>query len=378
VHTEWLGSKADASLGIDTANWVSAEETFNILERFFAGLFTIELLLNCYAFRFGYFTRWFNIMDPALVLVTTLEVFILAPLAVNGVNISCVRLLRLVKIARAFKVVRTMSHFRSLRLLISSFIYSLASILWSMIVMFLFILMCAIFLCQTLHDFITDERHDLATRVWVNNMYGSGHRALYTVFEMTFSGCWPNYVRRVIEEVNPLYAIFFVFYITVIFFGMTRIISALILKETLAQAAHDADTMVWERQKKSQQLKKELEELFEEADLSGDGSLALDEWDNLLSHPKVVFWLRELGIEAGDSHMLFDLLDHGDGNITKKEFVNGLSKLKGEARAQDLVPVVANCERLLTLAKRTQNTCDRLEAMMDDERKSGKQDKVFV
>jgi len=283
----------------------------------------------------------------------------------DSANVSCVRLLRLVKIARAFKIVRTMAHFSPLRLLITSFVYSLASLFWSMLVMFSLMLMCAIFLCQTLHNFITDESNDLATRTWANHMYGSGHRALYTVFEMTFSGCWPNYVRKLIEEVNPWYVIFVVLYITIIFFAILRIVSALFLKETLAQATHDTETMARERQKKGQQLRTELEDLFHEADLSGDGSVSLDEWIHLLSHPKVVFWLRELGLDCDDAFLLFDLLDDGDGRMTKNEFVKGVSKLKGEVRAQDLVPVAANCERLLALAKRTQNTCDRLAAIMD-------------
>merc|ERR1711956_23549 len=131
---------------------------------------------------------------------------------------------------------------------------------------------------------VIDETKDFATRSWVNTMYGSGHRALYTIFEMTFSGCWPNYVRRVIEEVNHFYAIFFVLYIAVIFFGMIRVISALFLKETLAQASHDTETMVLERQRRGQKLRRELEDLFDEADLAGDGSMALEEWDALLSH----------------------------------------------------------------------------------------------
>jgi hypothetical protein len=298
-------------------------------------------------------------LDSAIVLITTVEVLALAPLA----SVSSIRLLRLVKSARAFKIFRTMSYFSSLRLLISSFIRSLASLFWSLVVMFLLLLIFAIFLCQALHDFIVDERNDLATRIWVNRMYGSGHRAMYTAFEMTFSGCWPNYVRRVIEEVNHFYAIFFLLYIAVIFFGMIRVISALFLKETLAQASHDTEMMVLERQRRGQKLRRELEDLFDEADLAGNGSLALEEWDALLSHPKVVIFLRELGIEAEDAHMLFDLLHDGDGNLTKKDFVNGVSKLKGEARAQDLVPVAANCERLMVLATRTRNTCDRLAAI---------------
>merc|ERR1712129_260241 len=208
-------------------------------------------------------------------------------------------------------------------------------------------------------------------RSWVNTMYGSGHRALYTIFEMTFSGCWPNYVRRVIEEVNPLYAIFFVAYVAVVIFAMIRVISALFLKETLAQASHDTEMMVRERKKKSEHLQKELEALFEAADLSNDGCVSMEEWDALLSNQKVLLWLRELGIDAGDTHLLFELLDDGDGHITKEEFVGGVCKMKGEARAQDLVPLVANSQRILTLVKHTRHTCDLLATMMAEMAEEG-------
>jgi len=96
-----------------------------------------------------------------------------------------------------------------------------------------------------------------------------------TAFEMTFSGCWPNYVRRVIEEVNPFYAIFFTLYISVVSFGMIRVISALFLKEALAQASHGTETMVWQGPRKGEKLRRELEDVFDEADLTGDGSMAI-------------------------------------------------------------------------------------------------------
>merc|ERR1712129_163426 len=316
------------------------------------------------AFRLSYFKSSFNILDTVIVLVTTIELFVLAPLAFHMTNLSFVRLLRIAKIARALKIVRTLSYFGSLRVLISTMVYSMASLFWSMAIMFLLMWMCAIFLCQALHEFVIDETKDFATRSWVNTMYGSGHRALYTIFEMTFSGCWPNYVRRVIEEVNPLYAIFFVAYVAVVIFAMIRVISALFLKETLAQASHDTEMMVRERKKKSEHLQKELEALFEAADLSNDGCVSMEEWDALLSNQKVLLWLRELGIDAGDTHLLFELLDDGDGHIPKEEFVGGVCKMKGEARAQDLVPLVANSQRILALVKHTRNTCDHLADIM--------------
>jgi len=227
-------------------------------------------------------------------------------------------------------------------------------------IMFLCMLIGATFLCQMLHDFVVDEMADLATRTWINQMFGSGHKALYTLFEMTFSGCWPNYASRVVKEVNPLYVIFFVVYVTFVIFGIIRIISALFLKETMQQASRDADIMVRHRSKSNQLLKKQLGELFDEADTSGDGDLSIEELDACLAHPKVALWLGELGINVSDTQLLAELLDDGDGAVSKQEFVEGLTRLKGEARAQDIVPVMANCQRILAHSKAMRHTIEMI------------------
>merc|ERR1712008_309487 len=104
----------------------------------------------------------------------------------------------------------------------------------------------SIFLCQMLHDFVIDEEADFATRTWVNDRFGSGNKAFYTFFEMTFSGGWPNSASRVVKEVSPYYVIFFALYV--------RIISALFLSETLQQANRDSEIMVRKNVKKKKAL----------------------------------------------------------------------------------------------------------------------------
>merc|ERR1740123_2267526 len=113
-----------------------------------------------------------------------------------------------------------------------------------MILMVLLMLMGATFLCQMLHDFVVDEQADFATRMWVNDRFGSGNKALYTFFEMTFSGGWPLSASRVVKDVSPYYVIFFALYVTFVVFGLIRIISALFLSETLQQANRESEIMV--------------------------------------------------------------------------------------------------------------------------------------
>merc|ERR1712045_835217 len=109
--------------------------------------------------------------------------------------------------------------------------------------------MGACILSQTLHKFIVDDIEDKEIRIWVNKMYGSALKSLYTMFELTFSGCWPNYARPLIEDVSGYYALFFVAYVVAIIFVLTRIVSALFLKETFYQATAASEIMVREKKK---------------------------------------------------------------------------------------------------------------------------------
>mmetsp|Transcript_13000 Transcript_13000/g.25529 ORF Transcript_13000/g.25529 Transcript_13000/m.25529 type:complete len:303 (+) Transcript_13000:2-910(+) len=291
-----------------------------------------------------------------------MEVFILTPLAHSIGNVSFIRMLRLFKITRALKSIRTLRAFRSLRVLINTMVYCVASTCWSMIILIVFQVMASIFMCQSLHFFIVDESNNEDTRRWVYDMYGDGAKSFWTIFELTFSGCWPNYARRIIEEVSPLYSIFYFVYVYIVVFVIMRIVAALFTKETFNQAAQDNEMMVRSHSLKTTSLCQNLSYLFDEADLDGDGLLTLPELRELLAHQKVSFWMKELGVDIAEADALFALLHEGDGNVTRHEFIIGLTKLKGEARASDLVPLVATVERILGHVKALQTTANVLVA----------------
>merc|ERR1719346_239900 len=102
--------------------------------------------------------------------------------------------------------------------------------------------MASLFLCQLLQEYIENTENDYEMRLWVYRYYGTSSSALYTMFEVTLSGCWPTYVRPVIEQVSVFYAIFFVLYVSLVVFAVIRVITALFLRETLRAA--EADTFM--------------------------------------------------------------------------------------------------------------------------------------
>merc|ERR1712232_821559 len=112
------------------------------------------------------------------------------------------RFVRLLKAFRALRVVRTVGLFSELRVLLYTIYSSSRSLLTSMMLLGIMMLVYGILMCQFLQDVIRDETADYNLRMWAYKHYGSALRATYTMFELTMSGCWPQYVRVLIEQVS--------------------------------------------------------------------------------------------------------------------------------------------------------------------------------
>merc|ERR1712003_191873 len=153
-------------------------------------------------------------------------------------------------------------------------------------------MMSGCLMAQFLQSFIMDDTQDYDLRFWSWKFYGSAFRASYTMFEITLSGCWPNYVRTLVEHVSPLFGIFFMLYVSVVVFAIIRIITAIFLRETLQAATQDADELAQEQLKKKGALVAKLREFFQAADVSGNGTVSMEELTAILANAKARSWLQ--------------------------------------------------------------------------------------
>jgi len=315
-----------------------SKETFRSIEQAFAIIFFLELSARLMIHRLKYFRSALNIFDALLVVIGLVDTFILAMLERSGgINLVILRFLRILKLARTLRALRTMRLFQGLRVLVAAVSSFLPSLCWSMFFLAIFIILGGLLIGMSLIDFIEDESKDLETRKWVWESYGTSYRATYTMFQVTFAGCWPAYVNPLFEHVSMWYALFFCLYVTFVVFAVMRVITAIFLKETLDAAGEDHEVVMSEKEATKKKYMRKLERIFSDMDVSGDGLISEEEFTSMLQDEKVKQYLVGLEVDLNESNSLFHMMADDEGPVSYSRFMDGMNRAKGLAKAADIL-----------------------------------------
>eukprot|EP00439_Symbiodinium_sp_Y106_P044156 s2470_g5.t1 len=238
VQSQWLGALASDALGLTSgaaASWgENTGSTFETIETVYIVIYMIELVVRIVVLRRGpgdhrarggsawAWTaeggiQYANLMDAVITTISAVSTFLLSQ---SDMNLSVARAIRLLRLTRTLRVMRVMILFRphdpqtrltnvGLLSRASTFLASIGALFWSMILLMILKFIGGLLLAQSLHSFILDEQEDMVDRVWMFDYYGSAWKAVYSMFELTHSGGWPNYARPVVEKVSIWYAWFF-------------------------------------------------------------------------------------------------------------------------------------------------------------------------
>merc|ERR1712137_790370 len=122
--------------------------------------------------------------------------------------------------------------------------------------------------------------------------------------------------------------------------------------------------MVVQKKRARQKHIEKMSHLMCRADASGDGRPSRKEFQTILENPTMKLWLSAQDIDVGDSALLFDLLDNGDGELTPNELCSGISRLKGPARSFDIYGALHMITNIGWDIKRIQATLQRQDERM--------------
>ena len=105
---------------------------------------------------------------------------------------------------------------------------SLSALFWSMVMLLVCMMIASLILSEACYHFIVDPRQSRDVRESLLKTYGSFTRAMYSFFEITFSGGWPVLIRPLVDDVSVLFALPCLIYIVLVVFAALRLITALL------------------------------------------------------------------------------------------------------------------------------------------------------
>eukprot|EP00931_Biecheleriopsis_adriatica_P031413 TRINITY_DN18428_c0_g1_i1.p1 TRINITY_DN18428_c0_g1~~TRINITY_DN18428_c0_g1_i1.p1 ORF type:complete len:1215 (-),score=254.82 TRINITY_DN18428_c0_g1_i1:49-3525(-) len=313
--------------------WPGADVGFVICDYFFGVMFTIEVTLKLLVSGYHFFKAFWNDLDLLVVGFWYVELFSSAALPLDPMLL---RLFRLVRLLRMVKLMKMAQEYDQLYLMMTSIKASLAALAWSSLLLILLQVMFSLFLVTVFETYLLNEEETEKSHE-VYKYYGTFTRSMLTLFELTL-GNWIPVTRTMMTNVSVAYVIFALIHKLFVGFAVVMVVTGVFVQETVKVAQTDNTIMLNQRERAARLHVKKMTALFSVADADGSGRLDKDEWLEVCSDPSVKMWLSAMGLDVSDAGRIHDLICEGSGedDLSAKELVMGISRLKGGARNTDM------------------------------------------
>jgi len=310
--------------------------TFEITHLVFNCWFLLELFARILAEGQDFFCggNWVaNSMDTILVLSSAVEVLFESVL--HGFD-RFVRLYRVIRLVRVIRLARSLRYIHTLRKLLYALKASLMTLFWSFVMMFIVVSSFAIAFTQAVAE--RGRREDSASSGQLHEMYGNLSSSFYTLYQAATGGISWGEPGEPLVELHWMYTALYVFYISVTYFGLLNVVTAIFVESAMAATQHYKELMLADKECKKKNSMSHLKHVFNQIDRDGDGAISMEEVRVFLSDETAArTYLEALNVSPEDACVLFRLLDRdGSGSISLSEFSDGCLRLQGDAKSFEL------------------------------------------
>lgn len=357
LELESQGSKIASNLDIspDISGWGVLDDTFTVADHVFNVFYIAEMIAKISLMRSDYIKDPLNILDAMVAVLNMIDILILK----GSGSIVLARFARLIRVSRLARLPRIARVSHELCALINTLYLSLRALACAAVLLVLIVSISGLAMSHFVGLYLLEEcEPNDPICIWSYTHYGSASRATWTMFQITLSGSWPVLARPTVESMSWFYVLFWLMYIIIVWFGVLRVLTALFLKQTMEVAQCDHETLIKDKMREKARYAAALREFFLDVDKDGDGSINHTEFHNALSDPKAKAWLNTLDLEVVEVDTLFQMLDDGDGYISFDELLASAVRLRGWARASDLITMACNQKTMLTRLDQLSNEVD--------------------
>jgi hypothetical protein len=320
---------------------------FRVLEIVFCIIFAIELALRLFVFRlkFLYMPEWkWNLLDIVLVVVQVVEELTTLGYVLAGseqssmpkTRINLMRLLRFLRLVRIIRMLRVLRLIGELRTIVFSVLSCLKTFIWTMLLIALVLYIFGVFFTQVVLNHRLENPGRETMDVFGSNLndrlehyYGNLAISVLALF-MSISGGvdWENMVQPLLQEIHWIYAFLFVSFISFSVFALLNVVTGVFVDSSLRKAKEDKELY----------MSNHIRSMFRKLDVDHSGSVEWSEFEKQLDLPNVIDYFKAIDMDTSEARGLFTLLDYdGSGTIDANEFLTGCLKIRGPAKALDLL-----------------------------------------
>lgn len=296
--------------------------------------------------------QWWNLFDTLVVILAISELFFHLITASSSGGASISGLMRVSRVFRVFRLVRLFHIIPQLKVISQGFGAALTSVVWLCTSLFFIIYFCAIvttamigreddvqdvkaqYQCQNKYSSANDDEER------IEGWFGSLHGSILTLFEMVTLDGWAEVTMVVMKNRGNAWAFFFVAFVMLASFTFMGLLTAQMTDQTISSMHNNQVVKLQEIAQAKQELEGTLGSVFEKMDQDGSGSLTMDEVVQCLSqvHVHEALELAGYDLDESDIRELHRMIDtDGQGKVSSSEFLEGFSKIKGEAQAKDVL-----------------------------------------
>lgn len=309
---------------------------FMVIGYIFSVIFAFEWFARVFALGMRFLQgkqMWWNIFDTWLVLSSFLEVAMTVLVDTGAGNVYSIRLVRLFRISRILRVIRVARVSRlltALRLIVIQIIGTLRACFWALALLVLIMYTFGMVFAQVIAEY-SDLNPELY-RYW-----GSVTRAMYTLYKCVTGGLDWEHAANPLSDVSWALVAVFNVYMAFTLFAVMNTVVGVFCQSAIESAKHDYENTISVKMREKEDFTRKIRQLFQEIDVSGDGSLSYDEFKTHLQNDKVIAYFEHLGLDPADAWDLFKVLDtDGSDAVDREEFVTGCLRLKGFAKVMDI------------------------------------------
>lgn len=325
-----------------------AEETFRALSIGFTIWFCLEVVfracaagsLQDYLTNADYEWNCFDLgCCIASVIDVSLDVIIAAAKLEESpaFNTNLLRLGRIARLARIVRIFRVVRFLWELQLLVACIFNSMKSLLWTLILLFMFLYAFSIYLTQGTIDYLASGRGLPGESMTVlTQRYGSLWNSIFSLYQGLTNGVEWGQEYELFVQVHWIYECSYALFMTFCLLAVMNVVTAVFVEGAMERAREERDFQIKKQLESTQKFMKDLEALFLELDSDGSGAVTREEFKECIGDERIQRYFQKLDLDLNEK--LFDVLDmDNNGFVLIDEFLESCMKFRNETKVADIV-----------------------------------------